>query len=130
MSPAQIATLAKSAPDIFDGESERSMQRRAEAGLELLGYMKRDHVGIAWNHNRKWQIHLHVCEGNPILLDILLLDGENGRYREDELKTGTGRLTKTQSLLVARGNGRVWRDVGQYLDDVERWEDGNEGGTE
>jgi hypothetical protein len=101
---------------------EKMLQEACEAWLVRRGYCRRSEKTILEGKpKRGWFVHLHEAQGNPIVLDLLIL-GNDGRFLEVELKTSTGRVRKAQAELVRHG-GTLVRDVPAFVGAVLKWED-------
>jgi hypothetical protein len=102
---------------------ESDLQAACEAWLVARGYGRRTPKKLQTHHTQRWFIHLARPEGNPILLDLLLLDSRHNRYLEVELKAESGSLTPDQRSLVHRGEGRLAWSLRDFQDIVEGWEE-------
>lgn len=119
--PAEVqARLDREAA--VDAGNEADLQADVERWLEGRGYARRTPKAIQRHHGRRWFVHLAEARGNPIILDLIILDSERGRYLEVELKTSTGALTPDQRALVLRGEGRLCRSLDDVRNVVEAWE--------
>lgn len=95
------------AHDPYEPCLESELQRDCEAWLRLCGYQPRSQKAIhAGRPARGWYVHLHKAEGNHILLDLPVLD-HSGRYKEYELKTKHGRVSKEQAAILANNPNAV-----------------------
>jgi hypothetical protein len=102
-------------------EQERHLQAACETWLVGRGYRRRTRGMILEGQpERGWFVHLHQAEGNPLLLDLLIL-GNDGRWVEIELKTSTGKLRDFQARLVNDGAGLA-RDIAGFVGLVLEWE--------
>ena len=91
---------------------ESQLQRDCEGWLRLHGYRPRTPDEIKRpGPCAGWYIHLHKAQGNPILLDLLILSAD-GWYCEIELKSETGKPTSEQEELIAR-DGYLCRTLEQ-----------------
>ena len=115
----------------YEQGRESAFQRDAEKWLEFRGYWRRTAGNIdAAPPPSGWQFHVRNAQGNPLLLDLVLL-GNDGRYVEIELKTATGRLAMNQSRLVESGkNAHVARSLDDLRHIVGQWEYGKLEATE
>jgi len=104
----------------LDRLSEAVIQAQCEQWLEYRGYWRRSRKNLAAAPPpRGWQYHLHACDENPPLLDLLIMS-LNNRCLELELKTATGKATKEQLAIL---NGRdVQRSLLEVQRVVEQWE--------
>ena len=115
--------MTDEAKDKAADKQEKHLQRECEAWLSLRGYAKRTPTWIlAERPKRGWQFHLNKAQGNPMLLDILLL-GNDGRYLEVELKQRKGRWSSDsqQALCTVHGYPCVRMFV-DLVAKVEAWE--------
>ena len=108
--------------------SEATLQAEAEAWLTQKGYRRRVPKHIQTYHGGKWFLHFPKTKSNPIILDLILLDSNEGRYLEVELKVSGGRLSPDQRWLVTRGEGALCWNMEQLKAVVNQWE--NKGETE
>jgi hypothetical protein len=113
----EIATEALNAPSC-----EADLQNDCEKWLSGRGYGRRTPKKMQDHQSGRWFIHLHEARGNPILLDLLLLDSEKGSYIEIELKVKGGRVSPDQQALVFRGEGDLAWNLEEFKAIVERWE--------
>ena len=115
-SPALVAAVA----DARHLAAEHELQKRVEQMLEYHGWAKRTHEQIAAGSPRRgWQVHLHITERNPLLLDLLLLNND-GTWYEIELKGGKTRIAAHQRELVRQDSQRrgicySWEDVAAFI---------------
>lgn len=129
---AELAGLPPSpCPTPSDGDvafagAEKQLQAACEKWLQAQGFYPRspkflDNISPSV---MGWYIHLGRCEGNPLILDLLILR-RDGRYLEVELKTDKGRLAKHQSALVENSPGttRVVRSYESFVSVVQDWID-------
>lgn len=107
---------------------EADLQNDCEKWLTNRGYGRRTPKKMQDHHTGRWFIHLHQAKGNPILLDLLLLDSNTGRFAEIELKVKGGRVSPDQRALIYRGEGRLAYTLEEFTNIVEEWEmqDGEE----
>ena len=85
--------------------SEAAMQAQVESWLRHAGYWPRSPKFLNGDRPpRGWFVHVHQAQGNPILLDLLILDFARGWY-EIELKTENGRMRVDQSAILAAQPG-------------------------
>ena len=98
----------------IEGMAERELQRLCENWLTLHGFRRRSPEDIVRpGPCAGWFVHLHEAKHNPILLDILILH-DDGRWQEVELKTATGKTTREQEALIARG-GHLCRTLEEFI---------------
>jgi hypothetical protein len=98
---------------------ESELQRNVEGYLQLHGYRPRTPDEIKRGGEcAGWYIHIHNAQGNPIILDLLILSAE-GWFCEIELKSETGKPTEEQSELVKRGGYlcRTLEEVKQAMEE-------------
>ena len=103
-------------------ELEEKFQAQCEKHLIHKGYGRRTPKGLVNHGTRLWMVHLAKPKGNPMLLDLLLLNAELGRYIEIELKIKGGRLSPEQQALVFRKDGVVVWSFEEFVKVVTEWE--------
>lgn len=106
--------------------TEADLQARCERWLQSKGFYPRTQKCLD-NISQSllgWYVHLAQCEGNPLLLDLLILH-RDGRYLEVELKTEKGRVSKHQSALVEHSpvTARLVRSYDAFVSEVQDWID-------
>lgn len=80
--------------------SESDIQAQVEAWLRSHGYWPRSPKFLTGDRPpRGWYVHVHQARGNPIMLDLLVLDEARG-HCEIELKTATGRIRADQQAIL------------------------------
>ena len=103
---------------------ESQFQRAAEQWLAYRGYLPSTPRTLqAGRPKRGWQYHWPRCQGNPLILDLLLL-GLDGRWLQIELKTSVGRLSKHQACIVDQAGpcAAVCRSLDEVIRVVTNWE--------
>ena len=110
------------------GVCEADLQASCEKWLVERGYGRRTPKKMQTHHTGKWFIHLQEAKGNPILLDLIVLDSMRGAYIEIELKVEGGIVSPDQNALIFRGEGFLAYTLEEFTDIVLRWEqqDGKE----
>lgn len=106
-------------------EQERDLQAECERWLESAGYHRRTSTNIQHRTGGRWYIHLPKSKGNPIVMDLLILDSIRNRHIEIELKTRSGRLSPDQKHLVTRGEAVLCRGIEEFVAAVRFWESAN-----
>ena len=101
---------------------EALFQDRCERHLITRGYGRRTSQWIQHGDGGKWIIHLPRTKGNPILMELILLDSTRGAYIEIELKTEGGYLSPDQRARVLRHEVVVCWNFEQFKDAVAIWE--------
>ena len=88
-------------------KAEKDLQRQCEQFLMFSGYFPRTPVIIEklpelirLNQFKGWYVHLHKTKKNPLLLDLLILAGDSGKWIEIELKTKGGIIRNHQKTLL------------------------------
>lgn len=109
-------------------QAEGDLQAEFEAWLVARGYARRTPKRLQMHTQTRWLIHMVKPQGNPVLLDVLLLwhwpedpPGHNEAL-ELELKVQGGSLSTDQRSLVLRGNGAVAWNLEQAIQAVLLWE--------
>lgn len=103
---------------------ESSLQRQCELLLQSRGYWPRDFKHLhAAPPPSGWYIHLRKAEGNPIMLDLLVMREDN-RFIEIELKKDKGRLSDQQKILLSCG-GRLAYSIDEFIAIINEWEERN-----
>lgn len=121
--PTPFVSLAgESRDNLPDDARESEIQAACEAWLIRRGYGRRATKTLQAHESGKWFLHFPQARGNPIVLDLLILDAARSRYLEVELKTATGQLTPDQNAIIVRGNGVLCRSFEQFRDAVTLWE--------
>ena len=86
---------------------ESDTQKQVEAWLIHAGYWPRSPKYLTGDRPpRGWYIHVHEAQGNPILLDLLVLDFARGWY-EIELKSARGRVRDAQVRILEASQGHA-----------------------
>ena len=122
----QLGVVARPPPP-SDEATEKELQARCEALLIAAGYMRRTPSNIQHCHGGKWFIHLSPTgtQGNPILMDLLILNNNTGRYIEIELKTKDGRLSPEQRCMQLRQECAVCRSFCEFEKVFRAWDVAN-----
>lgn len=127
-------SLQKMNPHIFGGDAvelpEAIRQEKNEATLQALcerwlisrGYGRRVPKKLQTHTTGKWFLHFPQARGNPIVLDLLLLNSNTGDYLELELKVDGGTVSPDQRALTIRKEGVLCWGFDQFRQAVELWE--------
>jgi hypothetical protein len=130
MRPADRQSLGIQTPAelsaAYEAATEREIQRTVEAWLRQHGYYPRTPEfldGKAQPDHRGWYVHLHETKRNPILLDLLVIRRDGGRWIEIELKTSAGRVRpQQQAILNAGGPVALCRSAQEAIDELIMWD--------
>ena len=100
---------------------EVKFQADAEAFLRYKGFAPRTPQWLGKGRPESgWYVHLHNTEGNPLLLDILVMP-HNGGWFELELKASGGKLRKAQQQIIEQSERchecRTMDEVKQLVND-------------
>ena len=116
---------AESLVTAHEQHCEAQFEKDAERWLEHRGYLRRSKDNIAGGVPPcGWQLHFPQAQGNPLVLDIILLRVD-GRYLEIELKTEAGKVKKHQRELWAMA-GKLCRTMFELKQVIEEWENKKE----
>ena len=119
--PVELSKTCKPTGSAFDGP-EKELQQTCEAWLELKGYGRRTPKRLQTHFTGKWFLHFPQAKGNPIVLDLILLDATTGAYVEIELKVESGSLSPDQNSIIMRKEGMVCWSFEQFKQAVLLWE--------
>ena len=135
MNPADRKALGlKTRAEIIGGiedKSEKQIQRDCENLLRSRGYWPRtpgylDGGAGGSVKQSGWYVHIYDTKRNPILLDLLIIAINTGRYLEAELKTPTGAASDWQLAIIQAGGPVVLcRSFAEFESALTKWE--NEG---
>jgi hypothetical protein len=125
MSEADKKTLGHSTAE--PSEYEAPFQSDAEKWLNYRGYWSRTEKNIAAGPPPMgWYMHFRKAKGNPLVLD-LIIQGNNGRWFEPELKSATGRTLKHQRELIEQSEHCCSvRTMDEFKAAVNKWENGRD----
>jgi len=107
----------------YERGQEAKFQADAEAYLRYKGFLPRSQKYLdTGGPPAGWYVHVRQCEGNPYLLDLLVLP-HNAAAFELELKADGGRLRKVQRQILdqhprarlCKSMDDVRQAVGEYL---------------
>ncbi len=102
---------------------EKEIQRTVEAWLRQRGYWPRSDAFLDGKVPPSgWYIHVHAAKRNPIVLDLLVLRPEDGRFFELELKTATGSIRPAQAAILKGGASGVARSTLEAIELITEWE--------
>ena len=101
---------------------EKDLQATCERWLECQGYGRRSSKSLQRHNTCKWFLHFPRAIGNPIVLDLILLDSNAGAYIEIELKVEGGSLSPDQRCIVMRKEGVLVWSFEQFKQAVCLWE--------
>lgn len=111
----------------YEDGMEKQFTREASLYLQGRGYWPRTEKCIrAGKPPNGFFIHYHKAQGNPYILDLLVVKTSKP-YRppfEAELKTKDGRVREIQALLLEQG-GKVLRSMTQLDYEFKAWEAGS-----
>lgn len=103
---------------------EAKLQRECEQLLQYRGYSPRTTKHLAAGRPHKgWYLHVHRAQGNPYVLDLLIL-GHDGRWLEVELKTRVGAPSREQRQILEQSLDRasLVRSVEEFRQTLDQWE--------
>ncbi len=103
-------------------QTEAELQQRCERELIARGYERRTPKAIQKKSSGKHFIHLPKTKGNPIIMDLLILNSTTGKYIEIELKIKDGRLSPEQRCLSLRGEITVCWSFDEFIEALMKWE--------
>jgi hypothetical protein len=110
-------------PDTPEIKSERDLQDACERYLIGKGYARRTEGNILKHWPEKgWFVHLHKAQGNPLLLDLLIL-ANDGRWIEVELKTDSGRAQRFQAEIIKKSHAVLVRNMPDFIEVLRKWEE-------
>lgn len=101
---------------------EATLQADCERWLVGKGYGRRTPKRLQAHGTGKWFLHFPQAKGNPVVLDLLLLNSRVHEYLEIELKVDGGSLSPDQRSIVLRGDGAVCWSLEQFKQAVLLWE--------
>ena len=103
-------------------QREADLQRDCERWLEAHGYMRRTSPNIQRTAGRRWFAHFPRTKGNPIMPDLILLNGETGHYLEVELKVPGGQVSPDQQAMIHRREWKLCWSFEDFMTTVQVWE--------
>ena len=107
---------------------EATIQRLTEAYLIQLGYERRtaDNI-LRCPPASGWFIHYSrtKTKGNPIILDLLILNDSTKKFKELELKTETGKIKPHQQALIDQG-ASLARSAKEAMAKIKEWHESHD----
>ena len=112
----KIPAITKAEISAKDTKAEKAFQLLCEQYLQGFGYYRRSPEWIRTSNAKGCFVHLAKPRGNPILLDLLILNYGTGQYIEIELKTPTGPTTDEQEHIIqASDSAHLCRDFDDFV---------------